>query len=199
MSIRQAMLALLEERPKYGYQLRAEFEERTGSTWPLNVGQVYTTLSRLERDGLVVLDDGGVEDDRGQVAYRITEQGSKEVREWFATAVPRTQPARDELAIKLALAVTVEGIDIGALVQRQRSATMAALQGYTRLKRASTPDPSGPEDLARSLVVESLVFDAEAELRWLDHCEQRLRRAAARTHHQPTTAPAPTDLQGETR
>lgn len=191
MSVRQAMLALLEEGPKYGYQLRAEFEERTGSTWPLNVGQVYTTLSRLERDGLVVVDDGGADHDgpaapdagdRGQVSYRITEEGSKDVREWFASPVARTQPARDELAIKLAIAVTVPGIDIGQLVQQQRTATMSALQGWTRLKRASADDPVGPSDLARSLVVESLVFDAEAELRWLDHCEQRLRRAASRTH-----------------
>ncbi|MDH4147522.1 MAG: PadR family transcriptional regulator, partial [Acidimicrobiia bacterium] len=54
MSIRHGLLALLSEGPKYGAQLRTEFEERTGATWPLNVGQVYTTLSRLERDGLVV-------------------------------------------------------------------------------------------------------------------------------------------------
>jgi DNA-binding PadR family transcriptional regulator len=53
MSIRHGLLALLEEGPRYGYQLKSEFESRTGSTWPLNVGQVYTTLGRLERDGLV--------------------------------------------------------------------------------------------------------------------------------------------------
>jgi DNA-binding PadR family transcriptional regulator len=183
MSIRQAMLALLEDGPMYGYQLRAEFEQRTGSTWPLNVGQVYTTLSRLERDGLVEQVDGeGADhaaDEGGHVIYRVTEAGRVEVSEWFTTPVPRTQPPRDELAIKLALAVTVSGVDVGTLIQRQRSATMAALQDYTRLKRSGrAAQPDLPEDLAWSLVLDALVFDAEAEIRWLDHCEARLRRAA---------------------
>ena len=62
MSVKQALLALLEQGPMYGYQLRSEFEERTGATWPLNVGQVYTTLARLERDRLV---EGTGADDEG--------------------------------------------------------------------------------------------------------------------------------------
>ena len=183
MSIRQAMLALLEPGPMYGYQLRAEFEQRTGATWPLNVGQVYTTLYRLERDGLVEHVDGSGADDAADraahVMYRVTPSGRVEVSAWFTTPVPRTQPPRDELAIKLAIAVTLPGVDVGALIQQQRTATMTALQDYTRLKRtgrASRPDQ--PEDLAWSLVLDSLVFDAEAEIRWLDHCEARLRRAA---------------------
>ncbi len=197
MSIKAAMLALLEPGPMYGYQLRAEFEQRTGGTWPLNIGQVYTTLSRLERDGLVEhVSSGGADvatdqsdrgDRAGQVRYRITPAGQVEVSEWFTTPVPRTQPPRDELAIKLAIAVTLSGVDVAALVQRQRTATMSALQDYTRLKRtgrASRPDQA--EDLAWSLVLDSLVFDAEAEIRWLDHCEARLRRAATEgTLHTP--------------
>ena len=183
MSVKQALLALLEQGPMYGYQLRAEFEQRTGATWPLNVGQVYTTLSRLERDGLVEQvaggDAAGTSERDGHVVYRVTEHGRAEVSEWFTTPVPRTQPPRDELAIKLAIAVTLPGVDVGSMIQRQRTATMAALQDFTRLKRtgrASRPDQ--PEDLAWSLVLDSLVFDAEAEIRWLDHCEARLRRAA---------------------
>ena len=131
MSVKQALLALLEQGPMYGYQLRSEFEQRTGATWPLNVGQVYTTLSRLERDGLV---EGTGVDDQGHVMYRVTESGRDEVAAWFTSPVARTQPPRDELAIKLALAVTVPGVDVGALIQQQRSATMGALQDYTRLK-----------------------------------------------------------------
>ena len=194
MSIRQAMLALLEQGPMYGYQLRAEFEQRTGATWPLNVGQVYTTLSRLERDGLI---EGTGADDEGHVIYRVTEAGRGEVSAWFTTPVPRTQPPRDELAIKLAIAVTLPGVDVGDIIQRQRTATMAALQDYTRLKRTGrAAKPEGTEDLAWSLVLDSLVFDAEAEVRWLDHCEARLRRAAvegttggpqARSAHTTTT------------
>ncbi|WP_121254207.1 PadR family transcriptional regulator [Nocardioides ferulae] len=176
MSVKQALLALLEQEPMYGYQLRAEFEQRTGATWPLNVGQVYTTLTRLERDGLVA---GAGSDDEGHVVYRITDTGRAEVATWFTTPVNRTQPPRDELAIKLALAVTVPGVDVGTVIQQQRSATMAALQDYTRLKRSGrAPASSDGADLAWTLVLDSLVFAAEAEIRWLDHCEARVRRAA---------------------
>jgi DNA-binding PadR family transcriptional regulator len=173
MSVRQALLALLEEGPRYGYQLRLEFEERTGSAWPLNVGQVYTTLTRLERDGLV---ESAGSDGEGHVMYQVTSAGRDEVAAWFTTPVARTQPPRDELAIKLALAVTVPGVDVGAVIQQQRSATMSALQDYTRLKRRA--QGGEPGDLAWSLVLDSLVFAAEAEVRWLDHCEARVRRAA---------------------
>ena len=196
MSVRQAMLALLEQGPMYGYQLRAEFEQRTGETWPLNIGQVYTTLSRLERDGLVeVVDHGGADDPASDrhVSYRATEAGRSEASAWFTTPVPRSQPPRDELAIKLAIAVTLPGVDVGTIIQRQRSATMSALQDYTRLKRSGrAADPQDPADLAWSLVLDSLVFDAEAEVRWLDHCEARLRRAAAERGDVRPGASAPT-------
>ena len=180
MSVRQALLALLEQGPMYGYQLRAEFEQRTGSTWPLNIGQVYTTLTRLERDGLVEGTGADDEDSSHGAIYRVTPAGRDEVSAWFTTPVARTQPPRDELAIKLAIAVTVPGVDVGAVIQQQRSATMAALQDYTRLKRGGrAAAPEDRADMAWSLVLDSLVFAAEAEIRWLDHCEARLRRAAA--------------------
>ena len=184
MSVKHALLSLLEQEPMYGYQLRQEFEARTGGTWPLNVGQVYTTLTRLERDGLVEpaahVEGGEAAGDtqtQTQVRYRLTEAGRDEVATWFTTPVTRTQPARDELAIKLALAVTVPGVDVGTLIQRQRSASMQALQDYTRLKRQAGGEQERA-DLAWGLVLDSLVFAAEAEIRWLDHCEARLRRAA---------------------
>ncbi|HEU4337560.1 MAG TPA: PadR family transcriptional regulator [Nocardioides sp.] len=210
MSIRQAMLAILEQGPMYGYQLRAEFEQRTGETWPLNIGQVYTTLARLERDGLVeVVGHGGADErdepddaggDRQHVSYRATDAGRGEVSEWFATPVPRTQPPRDELAIKLAIAVTLPGVDVGTIIQRQRSATMAALQDYTRLKRSGrAARPEEPVDLAWSLVLDSLVFDAEAEVRWLDHCEARLRRAATEREAVRRDAPAASTTEGAAR
>ncbi|MBO0517194.1 PadR family transcriptional regulator, partial [Streptomyces beijiangensis] len=102
MSIRHGLLALLERGPRYGSQLRSEFESRTGSTWPLNVGQVYTTLSRLERDGMVVQDG---EDTAGHALYVITGEGRQELKSWYEAPVDRTSPARDELSIKLAMAV----------------------------------------------------------------------------------------------
>ena len=184
MSIRHGLLALLERGPRHGYQLRAEFDAATGATWPLNVGQVYTTLDRLERDELVVQD--GEPDADGRIAYRLTDAGRAEVRDWFRSPVSAKAAPRDELAIKLALAVTTPGVDVLSVVQTQRSSTMTALQELTRLKVRASAD-----DLAWSLVLDSLVFRAEAEIRWLDHCEARVARAAAgRTAAAPVT-PAP--------
>ena len=172
MSIRHGLLALLERGPRYGSQLRTEFEFRTGSTWPLNVGQVYTTLARLERDGLV---SPGEEDGEGRVRYAITDAGRAELQGWFETPVVSADRPRDELAIKLALAVTVPGVDVGAVIQRQRAATITAMQDLTRLKKSGDPD-----DLSWTLVLESMRYQLEAEVRWLDHCETALARAAAK-------------------
>jgi DNA-binding PadR family transcriptional regulator len=193
MSIRHGLLALLERGPSHGYQLRAEFDAATGATWPLNVGQVYTTLDRLERDGFVVQD--GPADDDGRIAYRITDDGRAEVRAWFTSPVSAKAAPRDELAIKLALAVTTPGVDVVSVVQTQRSSTMTSLQELTRLKVRAAADDG---ELAWSLVLDSLVFRAEAEIRWLDHCEARVARAATnRPAVAPVTpAPAPAGKRG---
>lgn len=177
MSVRQSLLAILDQGPCYGYQLRAEFDRRTGSTWPLNVGQIYNTLDRLERDGLV---EKGAVDEQGHVYWQITDAGSAEVQAWLVAPVERTQGTRDELAIKLAVAATLPGIDLGAVIQRQRSASLRQLQELNRAKYAGA-NPDGPEELAWSLVVDSMIFAAEAEARWLDHTEQRLARHPHRT------------------
>lgn len=183
MSVRQSLLAILDQGPCYGYQLRSEFDRRTGSTWPLNVGQIYNTLDRLERDGLVEKTelDGAAEDSvettSGQIYYRITDAGSAEVAGWLGSAVERSAATRDELAIKLAIAVTLPGVDITQVIQVQRTATLRTLQELTKTKNASG-DPESSEELAWLLVVDSMIFQAEAEVRWLDHSEERLKRAA---------------------
>jgi DNA-binding PadR family transcriptional regulator len=189
MSIRHGLLALLERGTRYGYQLRTEFEQTTGGTWPLNIGQVYTTLARLERDGLV---RALPEADGGQRPYEITEDGRIELTLWFASPVEQTDRPRDELAIKLALALTTPGVDVRAVVQTQRTATMRQLQELTRLK-AGEP---GEGDLAWRLVLEAMVFRAEAEVRWLDHCESSIARYATAGPSQPK--PSSTKDTGET-
>lgn len=168
MSIKHGILALLRDQPGYGYQLRAAFEESTGSTWPVNIGQVYTTLGRLERDDLVAKTGSDTE---GHVVYQITEAGRRELADWFARPISQAERPRDELAMKLALAVTVPGVDVSALVQGQRAHAQSALQELTRLKmRAAAPH------LAWSLVLEAQIFQAEAEIRWLDEVEERVCR-----------------------
>lgn len=165
----------------HGYQLRVEFEQRTGGTWPIKVGQIYTTLQRLERDGLV---EPGPGDDR-TIPYRLTDEGRALADEWWTTPVDRREPARDEVAIKLALAVSVPGVDVGAVVQTQRRESLRVLRDYTRLQASAANE----SDLAWSLVVDHLVFDMEAEIRWLDHVQGRLESAAGRRPSVPPVLP----------
>src|SRR6201985_2767156 len=117
MSVRHALLALLSAGPKYGLQLRNEFEQRTGEVWPLNVGQVYTTLQRLERDGLVASDGDG---DGPQKAYRITTDGTTELGIWLRTPPDLSSPPRDELVIKVLVAIRVPGTDVHDVIQVHR-------------------------------------------------------------------------------
>lgn len=188
MTIRQSLLAIIDQGPCYGHQVRAEFERRTGGSWPLNVGQVYQTIDRLVRDKLVVQHDG---DDGGRVYYAITDAGHAEVVAWLVAPVERD--GRDELATKLALALTLPGADVAALISAQRTVTRAALE---RLRSVAGSDPSGaPLDgtapsgppLAATLIVEAQVLAAEAELAWLDRCEASL--AAARPYPVETEVP----------
>ena len=153
MTIRDSLLAILVQGPCYGQQLRAEFERRTGGSWPLNVGQVHSTLDRLERDGLVVQHPP---DEHGRVFTEITEAGRFEAASWLASPV---DPGRDQFAAKLALAVTLPGVDATALVQRQRERTAAEV---ARLTASSSTDPTG------RLIERARLHAAEAELRWLD-------------------------------
>ncbi|GAA0974737.1 helix-turn-helix transcriptional regulator [Acrocarpospora macrocephala] len=166
MSIRHGLLVLLSRGPRHGYQLRGEFEASTGATWPLNIGQVYTTLARMERDGLV---EPGESDEQGRVVYTITAAGRAELGRWFSTPVVQSDRPRDELVIKLAMAVTAKEVDVAEVIRTQRTATMRALQQLTRAKRAVT------EGVAQRLVLDSMIFRAEAEQRWLDHCEAVLK------------------------
>jgi DNA-binding PadR family transcriptional regulator len=173
MSVRHALLALLSEGPRYGLQLRQEFEARTGDVWPLNVGQVYTTLRRLERDGLVapVATDEADAEDGPQRAYRITDGGRRELASWLETPPDATQPPRDELLIKVLVAASVPGFDVHDVIQVHRRHLVQLMQRYTAVK-ADAP----PEDVALALVVDAELFRIEAAVRWLDSADARLRR-----------------------
>ncbi|HEY3603678.1 MAG TPA: PadR family transcriptional regulator [Sporichthyaceae bacterium] len=179
MSIRHGLLALLNSDPKYGYQLRAEFEATTGGSWPLNIGQVYTTLSRLDRDGAVRA--AGDPDDTGRVVYEITTVGRAELAEWFSSPVEHDARPRDELVIKLAMAVTTPGVDALAVIDAQRAAAQRAIRTATRRKAGADPP-----DLAARLIAEAGIYAAEAEIRWLDHCEATLRATPRTKTTEPT-------------
>lgn len=168
MSIRHSLLALLAESPTHGYGLKSGFERATAGTWPLNVGQVYTTLARLERDGLVVPESTA---DESRQTWRITEEGRGALADWYASPVLDAPPARDELALKVLLAVAADDVDVRGILRAQRVATLERLQQYTRYKREADPE----RELAWTLMLDALVLKAEAEVRWIDLCEERLR------------------------
>jgi len=172
MSVPHALLALLSEGPKYGLQLRQEFEARTGEVWPLNVGQVYTTLQRLERDGLVESDDTG--QDGPQKGFRITAQGEEELAGWLRTPPDLSAPPRDELVIKILVALQVPGTDVHAVIQVHRRYVVELMQQWTRIK-----DDAGAGDVSLGLAVDAELFRLDAVVRWLDAADGRLNRARA--------------------
>jgi DNA-binding PadR family transcriptional regulator len=172
MSVRHALLALLSEGPKYGLQLREEFEARTGEVWPLNVGQVYTTLQRLERDGLVESD--GSEDDGPQKGFRITAEGEEELAGWLRTPPDLASPPRDELVMKVLVAIQVPGTNVHDVIQVHRRYLVELMQQWTRIK-----EDEADFDLSLGLVVDAELFRLDAVIRWLDAADGRIKRSSA--------------------
>jgi DNA-binding PadR family transcriptional regulator len=184
MSVRHALLALLSEGPKYGLQLREEFEARTGEVWPLNVGQVYTTLQRLERDGFVESDAAG--DDSPQKGFRITQNGADELARWLRTPPDLASPPRDELVMKVLVALRVPGTDVREVIQAHRRYLVQLMQQWTRIK-----EEEAESDLGLALVVDAELFRLDAVIRWLDAADGRLKRAGVEP---VSTEPAPAPL-----
>jgi DNA-binding PadR family transcriptional regulator len=165
MGIREGLLALVARESKYGYQLKNEFEEHTGGVWPLNVGQVYTTLDRLQRDDCVL---PGAPDTEGRTPYSITRSGRKELDVWFETAAADAAPPRDELMLKVLLSVVTDGVDANAVVDAQRAGLLAVARTHRRKQQAANGD------LLSTLLFDALIARVESDLRWLDIVEQRL-------------------------
>ena len=170
MSVKHALLALLAEGPKYGLQLRQEFEARTGEVWPLNVGQVYTTLQRLERDSLVESDGGN---EGPQKTYRISPAGTIELDAWLHTPNTDPSPPRDELVIKMLIALRMPGVDVGELLQSHRRQLVETMQWYTHMKSDSD------QDVGLALLADSELFRLEAVVRWLDTVDARVKQLAS--------------------
>jgi DNA-binding PadR family transcriptional regulator len=170
MSVRHALLGLLSDGPKYGLQLRQDFEATTGEVWPLNVGQVYTTLQRLERDGLVESDDRAAEGP--QKGFRITAEGEAELAQWLHTPPDLSAPPRDELVIKVLVATRLPGVDVHEVIQSHRRYLVELMQQWTRLK-----EDEAEFDLGLALVVDAELFRLDSVIRWLDTADGRIKRA----------------------
>jgi DNA-binding PadR family transcriptional regulator len=179
MSVRYALLALLSEGPKYGLQLREEFEAWAGEAWPLNEGQVDRTLQRLEREGLV--ESGAAEADGPQEGFRITPGGEQELGWWlhappelaFPSRDEPATPSHDELATKILVALRVPGTGVHEVIQAHRRYLVELMQQCTRIKQGNAGD-----DLSLALAVDAELFRLDSVIRWLDAADGRLERAA---------------------
>jgi DNA-binding PadR family transcriptional regulator len=183
MSVPHALLALLSEGPSFGLRLRQEFEARTGQVWPLNVGQVYTTLQRLERDGLVESDEPEAEGP--QKPYRLTERGAAELSTWLHTPPDTSLPPRDELVIKVLVTLRLPGVDVHEVLQTHRRHFIEAMQRCTQIKARAAED-----DVELALVADAELYRLDAVVRWLDAAESRLKRHSV-LPRQATTARPP--------
>ena len=200
MSIRLGLLALLAEEPKHGYQLKTEFESATGGVWKLNVGQVYTTLDRLVRDRAVVVEIGGGDGAAGgagngeaeQKRYRLTAEGREELAAWWSAIPGEEPPPRDELVVKVLLAVATAPDLALDVITGQRTALTEVLQRRRRAQRAevTSAHSDAPSALVARLASDALVVRTEADLRWLDLCEARVLAARQpgqqSAHHSPS-------------
>lgn len=166
MGVAEALLGLLSRGPAHGYQLRTDFETVTGDAWPLNVGQVYTTLQRLERDGLVVV--GGQDGDR--IVHRLTEAGHEAAEAWLSAPPDATGRDRDETTMRVLLALARDPAEALAVIDAQRDALTAELQRITKARAAPADG-----DLATTLQHDRIALECRARIDWLELAEERIR------------------------
>jgi DNA-binding PadR family transcriptional regulator len=161
-----ALLGLLTHDPKHGYDLKNELEQALGGHWEINFGQIYTTLARMERDGLLEVVDED-RDGRGKKTYRLTDQGRKELTAWLEEPVEKPRQLRDEFFIKMVIGRLAGQPNPKPMIDRQRQAYLKQLRDLTALAR-QTEDPN------IGLMVEGAMLHLQADLRWLDLCDDRL-------------------------
>jgi DNA-binding PadR family transcriptional regulator len=162
-----ALLALLARSPRHGYELKSAFEALLGGTWPLNIGQIYTTLTKLEQDGLVectVVPQAHVPDRK---VYAVTKLGRKELARWIDEPVPAPIRLRDEAFLKVLLHHVARTGSAQSLIWRQREDHIDALAQVTQLRGERGDDVTG-------LLLDGIALRLEADLKWLDLVERRL-------------------------
>jgi DNA-binding PadR family transcriptional regulator len=169
MSLKFGILGLLAEQPLHAYAVKARFEDLLGGSWEVNIGQVYTTLQRLERDGLV--EPAEPRGDRGRLPYRLTEVGSKALATWLAEPESEPQQLREEIYLKLLLAARVADGDLPALLARQRRVYLQRLKDLAAVEEQARSQ--GRDDLA--LLYQGALLHTEADLKWVDACAQATR------------------------
>ena len=170
--LKYLLLALLHQEPRHGYDLRRVFEELLGGTWPLNIAQVYSALSALERDGLVACDVVPQEAVPDRKVYSLTELGDKELRRWLEEPGRPVVQLRDEMVHKVLVATLLGDDQVVPLIVEQRDEAMRSLAELVRARDDETT-------LATQLLLDAAILRLEGDVKWLEQCERRL--AARRT------------------
>jgi DNA-binding PadR family transcriptional regulator len=162
VSLKYGVLGLLSGEPLHGYEVKSRFESMLGGTWEVNIGQIYTTLQRLERDGLV--QPAGERGDRGKQLYRLSNEGRKVLREWLSAPDSGPQQLHEDIYVKLLLATRIANGDLPELLGRQKRSYLQRLRDLNRLEERARRD--GRLDLAR--LVRGALLHTEADLKWID-------------------------------
>jgi DNA-binding PadR family transcriptional regulator len=186
MSVRHALLGLLAQRPRHGYELHTAFEAMVGGEhhWDVKPAQIYTTLARLEKDGLVA--EAAVEQDGGpeKRIFAITPTGRELLAEWFASGV-EADHRRDEFYVKLMLSLATGEANPRAVIQRQRARLFQDLHALTAQRGRCNPQ----RELAQILLYDKAIMHLEADLRWLDMIEARLDEMSRQPRPMPEVKP----------
>ena len=178
MIVKHALLALLDHTPTYGYELHGLMEAALGDHWAINTGQIYSTLSRLERDGLVVRQPASGDEAAERTSYDLTQDGRAELEHWYREPLSRNYRLRDAFYAKLMLSLFFGPVPPADVLRIQRRELLSEMHELTRMRAEADP----ASELPWLLLLESAVMHLEADLRWLDMCEARLDEL----HHMPT-------------
>ncbi|HZM77201.1 MAG TPA: helix-turn-helix transcriptional regulator [Candidatus Limnocylindrales bacterium] len=174
MAFKYGILGLLAAQPLHAYSVKARFEDLLGGSWEVNIGQVSTTLQRLERDGLV--EPAAARGERGRLPYRLTEAGQKALEAWLAEPESEPQQLREEIYLKLLLASRVANGDLTALLARQRRVYLQRLKDLAVLEQKARAQ--GRDDLV--LLYKGAVLHTEADLKWVDVCAEEIKTGSDR-------------------
>lgn len=173
MAVKHGILGLLADRPRHGYELRQEFDLLTGGLWELNIGQIYSTLERMVKDGLALREEGSGGGEERKV-YSITALGLQQLQLWLDRPPLKPRPMRDELFVRLGLLTLREPAAALRLVESQRRLYHQQMAELTRQKIGLSRTSAGPERLRQEILLDAALLHTEADLRWLENCEARI-------------------------
>jgi DNA-binding PadR family transcriptional regulator len=168
MSLRFGILGLLSQEPLHGYEIKQRFEDLLGGTWQVNIGQVYTTFQRLERDHLIQPE--GTRGDRGKLTYTITDEGRQALKSWLSQPSEHPQQLREDIYVKLLLAGRVANGQLDSILNSQRRVCLQQLHDLGVLEASGRRE--GRTDLV--LMVKGAILHTEADLKWIEACAEQL-------------------------